>query len=220
MMTIITSVPTVRKLFLIAFWGVSPETQVKVNFWTTCKNNEHLWSQHTVAPLKTIWHEPLYVAIEPLYVYLLGQAVPIMVGIDPILDNRMWSDKNIRVGNFEETFWSELVSLLACEPVSLWACELLSFWACERLFEDIFSALELWGVIARTHYSLLDEVQSGPWCRRSSMRWRRRWRRRRRTPWSWRRWWRGGGGDVLSGKIFIVWQASGRLWNINGSFSL
>ena len=60
-------------------------------------------------------------------------------------------------------------------------------WACERLFEDIFSALELWGVIARTQYSLLDEVQSRPWCRRSSMRWRRRWRRRRRTPWSWRR---------------------------------
>ena len=122
MMTIITSVPTVRKLFLIAFWGVSPETQVKVNFWTTCKNNEHLWSQHTVAPLKTIWHEPLYVAIEPLYVYLLGQALPIMVGIDPILDNRMWSDKNIRVGNSEETFWSELVSFWACELVSLWAC--------------------------------------------------------------------------------------------------
>ena len=113
MMTIITSVPTVGKLFLIAFWGASPETQVKVNFWKTCKNNEHLWSQHTVAPLKTIWHEPLYVAIEPLYVYLLGQAVPIMVGIDPILDNRMWSDKTIRVGNFEETFWSELVSLWA-----------------------------------------------------------------------------------------------------------
>jgi len=39
-----------------------------------------------------------------MFICLLGQAVPIMVGIDPILDNRVYSDKKIRVGNFEETF--------------------------------------------------------------------------------------------------------------------